>query len=54
MIFLITIASADRHASALACFGHNATALLPSLLEHICTATASTYIGERGLTGYFR
>ncbi len=54
MIFQITIASANRHASASACFGHNATALLPHCANTSArrlTAPALTNIGERGLTG---
>ena len=48
----ITIAPANRHASASACFGHNATALLPHCANTSArrlTAPALTNIGERGL-----
>ena len=48
----ITIASANRHASASACFGRNATALLPHCANSSArrlTAPALTNIGQRGL-----
>ena len=48
----ITIAPANRHASASACFGHNATALLPHCANTSArrlTAPALTNIWERGL-----
>ena len=49
----VTIAPANRHASASACFGHNATALLPHCANKSArrlTAPALTNIGERGLS----
>ncbi|MDE6489241.1 MAG: hypothetical protein K2L46_08175, partial [Paramuribaculum sp.] len=48
----VTFASANRRASASACFGHNATALLPHCANTSAqrlTAPALTNIGERGL-----
>ena len=48
----ITFASANRHASASACFGHNATALLPHCANtsaRCLTAPTLTNIEERGL-----
>ena len=48
----ITFASANRHASASACFGHNATALLPHCANTSArrlTAPALTNIGEPAL-----
>ena len=54
----ITIATANRHAYASACFGHNATALFPHCANTSArrvTAPALTNNGERGLnnSGYF-
>ncbi len=49
---VITFASANRHASASACFGHNATALLPHCANTSArrlTAPALTNIGEPAL-----